>query len=269
MKESELLGTLLPASPDFRPIIEAVREKYSLPEVSPDEEPITEIYLDDQLIPMEEFRQDIENRVRGNLDFLPPDTVKLYNSSKKIIQSEEIADLDRLPDDLKESMKVFVKFMQNMMRPTVQLLDAQIDFIVELIYIHLLTGDSLDTPEDWFSKVAVIQLSGEPTVIAMASEVANVEAVVQQFRAQHRKTFGVRPKITKTITSTAYYLQLKKARKPWNFIFEEYIRLAKISLPRDRSSQRYIDTRRKHEQRLKKRIQRTETVLDLLVKDKK
>ena len=268
MKESELLGALLPASPDFRPIIEAVREKYSLREVNPDEEPITEIYLDDRFVPMDEFRQDIENRIRENLDFLPMQTAKLYKSSKAMIQAETITGLDHIPEDLQESIRLFFEFMQNMGRPIVQLLDAQIDFIVELLYIHLLTGDSLDTPEDWFSKVAVLQSFGEPMVIAMASEVADVEAVAQQFKALHRKTFGTRPKITKTITSTAYYLQLKKARKPWDFIVEEYFRLAKISLPRDKRTKRYIDTHRKHEQTLKKRMQRAEKVLDLLVKDK-
>jgi hypothetical protein len=45
MKESEFLGTLLPSSPDFLPIEEAIREKYCLPEISPDEIPITEVYL--------------------------------------------------------------------------------------------------------------------------------------------------------------------------------------------------------------------------------
>ena len=36
MKESQLLGTLLPSLPDFIPIIQAIREKYNLPEISPD-----------------------------------------------------------------------------------------------------------------------------------------------------------------------------------------------------------------------------------------
>lgn len=33
MKESELLGTLLPGHPDIFPIIENIREKHQIPEV--------------------------------------------------------------------------------------------------------------------------------------------------------------------------------------------------------------------------------------------
>jgi hypothetical protein len=41
MKESELLGTLMPSHPDLQPIIQEIRKKYQLPEVDPDGEPIT------------------------------------------------------------------------------------------------------------------------------------------------------------------------------------------------------------------------------------
>jgi hypothetical protein len=82
MKETQLLGTLLPSHPDFIPILQAIREKYNLPEISPDDDPITEIYLGDESIPLEEFRQDIENRIQENITSLSPDTTKFYKSSK-------------------------------------------------------------------------------------------------------------------------------------------------------------------------------------------
>lgn len=63
MKESRFLGALLPSSPDFAPIIEAVRGKYNLHEVDPDGEAIKEIYLGDEIVPLEEFRKDLENFV--------------------------------------------------------------------------------------------------------------------------------------------------------------------------------------------------------------
>jgi hypothetical protein len=46
MKETSFLGTLLPSLPDFVPIILPIREKYNLPEISPDDDPITEICLE-------------------------------------------------------------------------------------------------------------------------------------------------------------------------------------------------------------------------------
>jgi hypothetical protein len=39
MNESEFLSTLLPSSPDFQPIIQALREKYSLYEVDAEGDP--------------------------------------------------------------------------------------------------------------------------------------------------------------------------------------------------------------------------------------
>ena len=50
MKKSQFLGTLFPSHPDLQPIIQQLREKYNLREVFPDEEPITEIYLGDQIL---------------------------------------------------------------------------------------------------------------------------------------------------------------------------------------------------------------------------
>jgi len=44
-KESELLGTLIPTHPDLFPIVQQMREKYNLPEISLDDDPIEEIYL--------------------------------------------------------------------------------------------------------------------------------------------------------------------------------------------------------------------------------
>ena len=34
MKETLFLGTLLPSHPDLLPIVQAIREKYNLPEIS-------------------------------------------------------------------------------------------------------------------------------------------------------------------------------------------------------------------------------------------
>ena len=77
MKESKFLGTLLPSHSDFLPIEQAIRVKYGLPEISPEDDSIAEVFLWDQSIPLEEFRGDIEKHFRGNLAFIPPDLLKL------------------------------------------------------------------------------------------------------------------------------------------------------------------------------------------------
>lgn len=35
MKEAKIIGSLMPSHPEFAPIIEEIREKYKLPEISP------------------------------------------------------------------------------------------------------------------------------------------------------------------------------------------------------------------------------------------
>ncbi len=270
MKESKLLGALLPSHPDLVPIIEAVREKYNLPEIFPDDDPIEEIFLGDEIIPLEEFRQDIENRVRENLTFMPPETAKMYQSAKSMIEAKEITGLELVPDEMKKAIESFFVYMKGLMKPVYELLDAQVVSVANMIYIYLLTGETEEVPSDWFGKVATLQIMGEPTLLAMASEVTNLEDFIQQIRQEHRKTFGTkRPKITKITVSTAYYLRLKKLKKPWNFIVEEYIRLNKFSMPRDKNSKRYFDTWHLYEDRLKKRMKSASNTLDVIIRDKK
>lgn len=96
MKETLLIGTLLPSHPDFIPIIQAIREKYKLAEISPDDPPIEEIYLGDEIVPLEEFRQEIENRILENLSFLPPKTANFYRSIKGISQTNNFQELELL-----------------------------------------------------------------------------------------------------------------------------------------------------------------------------
>jgi hypothetical protein len=57
MKASQFIGTLKPSHPDFQPVIQTIWKKYQLPEVDPDGEPIQEIYLGNDFIPLEDFRQ--------------------------------------------------------------------------------------------------------------------------------------------------------------------------------------------------------------------
>ncbi len=271
MKEAKFLGALLPSHPDLMPIIETVREKYNLPEISPDDDPIDEIYLGDEIVPLDEFRQEIRNRVLEILDdFFPENFVKFYKSSKSISEEGELTDIERYPDDIKPAIQSFFQYMKNMMQPVYSILNMQIESVANMLYIYLLTGETQEVPSDWFGKVVTLPIMGEQTVIALAGEGTNIDVIIQQLREEYKKTFGARQaKFTDTLVSTAYYLQLKKNKKPWNFIVEEYIRLNKFSMPKAVNSPRYIEMWNKYAQRLKKRLQRTEKILGVIVRDKK
>ena len=50
MKETELLGKLMPGHPDLLPIIENIRGKHQIPEVRPEDDDITQVLLTMRLI---------------------------------------------------------------------------------------------------------------------------------------------------------------------------------------------------------------------------
>ena len=85
MKESQLIGTLIPPHPDFQPIIQEIGQKYQLPEVDPDGEPITEIYLDGVSARYQRAVKKADFAAREKLSNLLVNSVTLY-AKKAIVQ---------------------------------------------------------------------------------------------------------------------------------------------------------------------------------------
>lgn len=271
MKEAKILGDLLPSHPDLLPIVESIREKYKLKPVYPDDEPIEEIYFGEEILSLEEFHQDITNQVLEILGvFFPEKTVQLYRQAKTIVSMSSFTDIDRFPDDLKPSMETFYTLLKNMMTPIYSVLNSQVSSIADMLYIYLLTGETQEVPSDWFGKVMTINMFDEILIMSLSSEMTNLDELTQQIHYEHKKTFGAkRVKITKTAVSTAYYMQLKRANADWRFIVEEYIRRNKVSMPHQKNSARYAEIWRRNEAKLKKRMQRTEKILEIIIRDKK
>jgi len=269
MKESQFIGTLMPSHPHFQPIIQEMREKYNLPEIDPDGEPIKEIYLDDKIIPLEEFLHELESIVIRSTSFLPPELATYYKLGKPGLGKPIDPQGRVLPDDVMAYVNVTYSLLQNQMSTIIPIVDNHYKAIIQMLYVYLLTGESEEVPDDWISQVFVASMFDTKVIQVVATQVSDPEVIVQHFRALYNKTFGKhQPKVTKTAVSTAYYLQIKKLHKPWDFIVEEYIKRNKISLPRDKTSKRYFDVRRRHAGRLKKRIERSEAILNVLLGDK-
>jgi hypothetical protein len=271
MKEQKFIGTLMPSHPDFQPIIQAMREKYKLHEPDPEGEPIREIYFGDDIIPLKDFHQEIRKLVDNTTCFLPEGLANVYLQTKDFVD-KPIADnpeLCSIPDNLKPSISALYVLAQSVIRPIIKIIDIHYGTITDMLYIYLLTGETEEIPADWISKVATVSIFGEPMVMAIANQISDPEVTVQQFRAQYKKTFGKHlPKVTKASVSTAYYLRLHRLGKPWDEILYQFIRNNKFRLPRDKNSPRYFEVLRKYDQRLRKRIQRSETILEILVEDK-
>ena len=228
MNESKFLGALLPASPDFAPIIEAVREKYGLPELSLEDDPITEIYLGDAIISLEEFRRDIRSRILENLEkIVPEDFSKNYKIAKQSIDYDYQKELAQYKDEQKPGMQVIYDFLLLNMQVIYKMLDAQIDKMADMLYYNLLTGDTLAAPDEWFGVVTTTPISGEQTILAMANEITNLDIFCQQIRDLHRKTFGFKSVMTDKTAESGYYLQLRKNKKDKAYIVEQFIKTTK------------------------------------------
>jgi len=270
MNEFNLIGTLLPTSPDFFPIVQEFRNKYNLPEVNPDlDDPIEEIYLGNETIPLEKFRQEIQDRLEGDPIFMPNELGGFYNQAKALYGKPlEIQEFDLLPEEIKSSMVAVNALVQTMMENLLKVGGQYFSSLTRMLYIYILAGETEEIPKHWISAVAPIEIMGEKVVVAFASQAANPDAIVQQFRDTYAKTFGRRqPKITEMMVSTAYYMQLQRAGKKWDYIVAEYIRRNKFRLPRDKNTKRYFDVWTKYSQRLKKRIQRSEKTLSIVLRD--
>lgn len=270
MNEQKFLGSLLPSSPDFVPIIEAIRGKYKLQEVSPEGEVIEEIYLEDRIVPLEEFHQNIKDYLREHLDFLPEKTIAQYKATKLLSNYETPKELDVLPEEHKKAVEAMLELTRKIAVPTFQSLENLIDQVANMLYEYLLNGEAGEVPLEWSRKVTTFSNNGETTVLVMANQLADPEEVVKQFRHEYRKAFGIgRPAITRTVASTGYYLQLQNLGTSWKRIVEEFIRLEDVYMPRNTSSQAYKDAYRICEQTLRKRMQRSRRILEVIVEDKK
>ena len=144
---------------------------------------------------------------------MPPETVKQYKSAQALSQMQELKGIDLYPDEIKQGMQAFIILAKKMSEPLLQVLDAQIDSVVRMLYIYLLTGETEEAPSDWFGKVMTMTESGgEPVIMAMANEVTNLDIFVQQIREAHKKAFGTnRPKITETTSKHCLLYAIEKA----------------------------------------------------------
>lgn len=270
--EADFLGNLLPSHPDLEPIIEAIRGKYRLREVYPQDEPIEEIYLDDRIVSMDEFCQDIKNQLVENMEAIfSEDYAKKYKSAKYALEADYRKELENFNDELKSIMETFFEFTKTTSQTVFQILDAQVDQLVNIVCSNLLLGDPKEPPEDWFGKVLIAN-SGEQKIIwAMISEVTNLDLMFQQIRDTYKKTYGKLPiKVTPKTASTGYYLQLKRrGTKENDFILDEFIRLNKFKLPPKKNITQYNQTREKYAQRLKKRLQKAKLILEAIGRENK
>lgn len=262
MKETQLLGKLMPGHPDVLPIIENIREKYSIPPVDPEDD-IDEILLTRDDIDWDAVKRDIDAQVK-DFQFFDENTTTYLEALQKLASTSfDFPELAALPDETREGLK---KIFTIMLQPYTVMLTAVEEKVyrplTDMIYEYLLTGKTRDAPEEWFGKVFTGEILGDKIVIAMAGEGTNPKVIAEQLKSEITKTFGkYKFDVSKAHLATADYLAMKMQGNSLKRLVEKYEERHPSEFPSDKNSKAYKQTKVTHREMMKKRLQRLKDFL--------
>jgi hypothetical protein len=269
MKETELFSSLLPSHPDLLPIIKRIREKYNIPEIDPDDFGMKEILLSDNDIDWQSVLQEIEVQIRNIPELLPSSIKPLLKFIHAENQPLIFSNFEEVPEELRNQLNALMAVLvSQIIEPVLGKVNEFYKAVSDSLFEFLLTGTPREVPNDWFGTVTTTSMFGEPLIIAMASQASDPKAISDQFRQEFTKTFGkVRPKLTEGNLKTGEYLRMKLAGMPIKDIVDIYIQRHRSEFPNDGFSKGYRAAKRKHEEIMKKRIQRLQNTINEILGD--
>lgn len=265
MKETEFLGKLMPGHPDVLPIIESIREKYSIPPVDPEDD-IDEILLTRDDIDWDAVKQDIDAQVKDFPFFDEKETAYLQGLRTITNLPFDAPEFAALSNETREGLKkVFSILIQPYALSLTVIEEKTYKPLSDMIFEYLLTGKTRDVPEEWFGKVFTGDILGDKIVIAMAGEGTNPKLIAEQFKSEITKTFGkYKFDVTETHVATAEYYAMKKQGNSIRRLVERYEEKHPSEFPTDKNSKAYKQTKAKHREMMKKRVQKLEDFLHKL-----
>lgn len=262
MKETELLGKLMPGHPDIFPIIKTIREKYEIPEVRPEDD-ISEILLTRDDIDWDAVKQDIDAQAKEFpfFDEKHEQFIKAMTTLQNI--SFDSSDFAGLSSEMRDAFKkLFVAMMQPYTLTLAVLEEKTYKPLAGMIYEYLLTGQTRNVPEEWFGKVFSGEMFGDKIVIAIAGESTNPKVIAEQLKSEMTKTFGkYKFGVTDTDVATAEFLAMKLQGDSLKRLVERYEERHPSEFPKNKDSKKYKETKRRHREMMKKRVQRLENFL--------
>ncbi len=269
MNEIKLLSTILPSHPDFLNIINNIRKKYDIPEISPEDDGITEILLDDNQIDWDAVRQDIENQLRAIPEILPPGLFSSLQNLKAIEnQPLNFPELDELRPELKEQIIKTLTLIMSLIQPLISFMPDYYKFLSDMMFECIVTGKTRDIPPGWISQVQTLQMFGYPVIFAIAGQMADPKLISEEFRKEFNKTFGDKPRLSEENLNSAEYLRMKLEGKPLRDILDIYIQRNPGQFPNPKSTKSYARAKKTHLEKLRKRIQRLQKTFNKMMGDK-
>lgn len=265
-----VLSTLLPAHADFQPILQRMREKYSLPESGILDAEYTERLLEDAEIPWETIRQEIKLEIENIPDLWPESIQKLFKGFQESpeAKTDPSTFFDTQGVEQGELRQFVLGIYSDYFLPLWEKVDEFVETTTDLLLTYLATGEAREIPFDWTGKVGTQTMLGEPAVFAIAGQLSDPKEITQQFMTEYNRVFGKqRPKISREFVNNADLLRMKFEGAPIKDIADEYIQRNRSQFAKDERSPQYRQQKRRLEERLKKRLQRHEKTLAKLLGD--
>jgi hypothetical protein len=251
----KVIGELTPAAYDE--LISQVLAKHKLPRPSPDEDvPLEEVLGSG--VPFDEIRAEIYQELRiqvpAELPF-PPLLSLLRSLDGDIpvpIALRAIAEVVSADWTIGNTIHRWID----------NILDPQLEQLADQLALYALTGITTPAPERWFGDVVVVDIGGQVTVAALASQLTDIRSLIDRFRRKCRTTFPRKPpKLSRSMVPAATALRQKLEGRRLRDIADIYIAGHPSEFPADPLSPEYRAAKKQLEQRMKKQTQRLREML--------
>ena len=271
MKEAKLLGTILPSHPDLIPIVNDIRCKYDLPEIDAEDDVLRGIILSDQDIDFEAMQNEIEEKVKAIPDLITTPLSLLYQKFNALDTENLLEDewLSAIPEPQKgELITAFIALNDYLITPIMDRIEEFYQTISVHLFEFLITGETREIPIDWLGGVITLNVLGTPLVLAMAGPSSDPKEIRQQFMTEYHRNFGkYHPNIKESHIKSAEFLRMKLSGMKIKDIADVYIQEHPSQFPEPADRKAYIQSKRKCEEMLKKRIQRIDNTLGIILGD--
>ncbi|MBI5963982.1 MAG: hypothetical protein HY863_10940 [Chloroflexi bacterium] len=268
--EAQVLGNVLSSHPDILPIIRDVREKYNIPEITAEDSALLDILFSDESIDWETVRKDVEERVRTTPTLVSDEYLKIY----KLFDNDdneppELKNRNDVPEDIRKILIDAYALLRGILKPIKEQIDQYYKVLIDRIIENLMTGKNRAIPEGWLGAVYTTSFLGNKTIVAMIGQLGDPKEISSQFRSKYTETFGHdRPTLNDENVDTARYLSLKLNGMKIKDIVDIYAERHPEEFPPIITSNAYRFEKRKKEVSMKKRIQRLQSDINKLIRDR-
>jgi len=223
MIENQFFGKLLPANESIMLILEEIRKKYQIPEISPSDDGM-EILLRHELeFDWKAIHAEILEKLKKDPDLLTDKARTTYNAIKKM-QSTPLEDpeFEKVSKQFKDNTQKLIDLITQQFAPLVDVIDKFFHTIADLSVEYLITGIAREVPESWFFSINVMDAFGEKVIIMQSSSAVDPDEAAEMFKQKYKETYGKRKvKLTEKHIETADYLRMKLEGKSYLYIIEE------------------------------------------------